>query len=458
MSTIRYLLFITSILNILTELRFVFEIFRHGARSPFLEGGKDVYEVDWDGPGELTPVGMRMHYLLGARNRDVYGTYLGGNYDPNAIYVMSTDTNRTIMSAYSQLQGLYPPSTGPYIQKEREGIAIPPVDVKDKEAIWKDLNLAALKYATQVVPIHTIPTDTTRFYLDNWRYCKANRKNFEKNLEKDSIKNHIKEYNAKYGEQLKAALKHLNETRMETDFEYIWELSDSFVAGYTSGKSYKILEDQGINLKEFNETSYKALLLDQFDLQYDDPNLFVGTMSMSPLHSDILNWMNTRIEFDKEKKGYVTFKAPKMVMLSGHDTNISAMEAYLFNVFSDKIKKNFLYPGFAASLYYELHRKDDAKGTEDSDYFVRIIFNDDKTTFGDLEFTEFKKGISTKSFSQEYINDYCGFNKNDSGPSGSLLFLTIILACITLTLIIVVVVMCMKRRNITTSPAYRSIV
>jgi hypothetical protein len=405
--------------------------------------------------GELTPIGMRMLYLLGARNREVYGNFLSKNYDPNEIYVMSTDTNRTIMSAYSQLQGLYPPSTGPYIPRDREEIAIPPVEVKDKEAIWEDLNLAALKYATQVVPIHIIQKNTTKYYLnDIWTHCKTYIPNILNNLEKDSIKTYAKNYNEKYGKQLKNDLKDYNETLMNK-FINIYYLSDTFTAGYSNGKSYKSLEDQGINLKEFNITSYEILKMGQWDLLFNDDDLFLGTMTMSPLHMEILDWMNTRIQYDNEKKGYITYKAPKMVMLSSHDIDLSAMEAYLFKVFS--IQRNYIYPDFASSMYYELHRKDNAKGNEDSDYFVRIIFNDDKSTFGDIEFTVFKEGVMTKSYSQEYINEYCGFNKNDNGSAVPLLILTIILSCLALTLIIIIVVMWNKKRNLTKLLSYESI-
>ena len=53
------------------ELKFVFEIHRHGARAPFtgIKNGIDCYGEKWISTNELTEVGKRSHYLIGVRNR-----------------------------------------------------------------------------------------------------------------------------------------------------------------------------------------------------------------------------------------------------------------------------------------------------------------------------------------------------------------------------------------------------
>jgi hypothetical protein len=68
--------------------------------------------------GELSPTGIRQHYYLGNQLRKEYiedQKFLSEVYNHNEIYVLSTDVNRTIMSAYSQLAGLYPIPTGPNV-------------------------------------------------------------------------------------------------------------------------------------------------------------------------------------------------------------------------------------------------------------------------------------------------------------------------------------------------------
>ena len=116
------------------EVRFVFEMFRHGARGPWMgldKDSKDIFGEYWNGSGELSEVGMRQHYLLGHRNRLKYSNFISKSYDPQEIYVVSTDYNRTIMSAYSQLQGLYAAGSGPLLTDSQSKIGVPPVTVPD---------------------------------------------------------------------------------------------------------------------------------------------------------------------------------------------------------------------------------------------------------------------------------------------------------------------------------------
>ena len=57
------------------ELRWAFEIFRHGARTPYsgmTHDFKDCFGQKWYGQKELTGVGLRQHFLVGYRNRIKY--------------------------------------------------------------------------------------------------------------------------------------------------------------------------------------------------------------------------------------------------------------------------------------------------------------------------------------------------------------------------------------------------
>ena len=91
------------------------EVFRHGDRTPIATFATDAYQpATWlTEPGQLTPRGMRAHYETGERLRKRWGDDWLGSYSPSKVFVRSTDVNRTLQSAFSQLAGLFPEGTGP---------------------------------------------------------------------------------------------------------------------------------------------------------------------------------------------------------------------------------------------------------------------------------------------------------------------------------------------------------
>ncbi len=76
----------------------------------------------------MTIAGIEQQYRLGQYLRTRYGSLLSSNYIANEIVVRSTDYDRTIMSAQSNLIGLYPL-----------------------------YNISNRKVPIQPIPIHTVP-------------------------------------------------------------------------------------------------------------------------------------------------------------------------------------------------------------------------------------------------------------------------------------------------------------
>lgn len=117
------------------QLRFVTVVYRHGDRSPVRAYPKDVHqESAWpQGFGQLTQVGMRQHWDLGQALRARYKGFLNESYDRHEIYVRSTDVDRTLMSAESNLAGLYPPEGAQIFQPNISWQPIPVHTVPDCE-------------------------------------------------------------------------------------------------------------------------------------------------------------------------------------------------------------------------------------------------------------------------------------------------------------------------------------
>ncbi|TKR89007.1 hypothetical protein L596_013171 [Steinernema carpocapsae] len=102
------------------ELLQIQAIWRHGDRPPT---GKtyptDPYQEDaWPVKfGELTPRGMWQQYTQGQKLKQEYivkQKLIKAKYDPSDIYVRSTDVDRVLASAYSNLAGFYSEPNGTY--------------------------------------------------------------------------------------------------------------------------------------------------------------------------------------------------------------------------------------------------------------------------------------------------------------------------------------------------------
>lgn len=90
-------------------------LFRHGDRTPIVTFPTDPsQEKDWpNGFGQLTARGIEQQHHLGGVIRKRYNDLLSPNYTRSEIVVRSTDVDRTLMSAQSNLVGLYPVSNPP---------------------------------------------------------------------------------------------------------------------------------------------------------------------------------------------------------------------------------------------------------------------------------------------------------------------------------------------------------
>ena len=80
--------------------------------------------------GDLTQSGERQHYLEGFGLKKTYGPngekMIADELNPKEFLIMSTDFNRTIMSAYSQNLGYFPLGTMKDLQDAENEHALPP--------------------------------------------------------------------------------------------------------------------------------------------------------------------------------------------------------------------------------------------------------------------------------------------------------------------------------------------
>lgn len=412
------------------KILFAFEIFRHGARAPFtgVVDGKDCYGYSWPGTSELSNVGRRMHYLLGAHNRKRYvPKLLSESYNQSEIYVMSTDVNRTLESVSSQLQGLYPPGTGPDLTLQQQENAYPPnIQYKDnmKEEANK-LDKKALPNLIELIPIHTFDVKKHTFQLHDKNNCPGAEKAYTESLKRQNITDFIKKLNQTYGEKLITFEKDPKQDFL-SDYWTTYKYMDSFIADRVNGETMKPLTDLGIDLDDFQKYALDFLWLDYLGTNFN--NYYLARVSMTHTMRDILRYM----ENIKNNTEGVYYK-PKFVMYSAHDTTIGAFEVFNHLAFNTKVE----YAEFAENCFYELYTK------EDGTFHVRYLMKD-KEKF-DITFDNFKEGILKTILSDDEINEYCAFN--DKNQKNLFIIPTYVLGGVVVILGILVIVLWIKKRN-----------
>eukprot|EP00042_Codosiga_hollandica_P039430 m.330534 g.330534 ORF g.330534 m.330534 type:complete len:463 (-) comp55610_c0_seq4:234-1622(-) len=112
-------------------------LYRHGDRSQIVPI-PGLPQYPWpNGFGQLTETGMVQEFNVGRYLNERYvGNMLHANYTRSEIYVRSTDTDRTIQSALSELAGLYIPADNIFTANTTDG---------------------NISIAWQPIPVHSVP-------------------------------------------------------------------------------------------------------------------------------------------------------------------------------------------------------------------------------------------------------------------------------------------------------------
>ncbi|XP_059831359.1 lysosomal acid phosphatase [Hypanus sabinus] len=301
-------------------LKFVNLVFRHGDRSPIGGFPKDPNtEADWpQGFGQLTQTGMRQQYALGQYLRNRYHGFLNSTYDRYEIYIRSTDVDRTLMSAESNLAGLYPP----------QGHQVFRPDLK-----W------------QPIPVHTVPGKEDKvlaFPLDNCpRYTKLIAET-EKQDEYKKMMRENKEFldmlvNATGVPREKMSLRTIS---LIYDTLFCEQLNNKTVPSWVTPSVMERLR----LLKEFSfHVAYGVY-------KQEEKSRLQGGMLVKKILQNI----------EQSLKSSSPTPNPKLIMYSAHDTTIAALQVAL-SVYS-------LSAPYAACHMVELYLEDDGSFTVEMYY------------------------------------------------------------------------------------------
>ena len=396
------------------KLRWAFEIFRHGARTPYsgmTPDFKDCFGYQWNGLKELTGVGLRQHFLVGYRNRLKYieeKELIKRDYDPREVYIISTDSNRTIMSANAQVQGLYPPGTGPLLYENQTESAIPPIIMDEEMEEEKNkLENDTLPNRMNIIPVHSFFTADHFIQLQDKKVCPPTAEYYKKNQERTEVKEFLQNMTDKYGEELVTKLINKEDQKKEVlkDYTKAYYIFDTIIAR----------NSEGVDLPEFKGVTNEQLLEDSLKFfEYDlvgngiDNDKEICLYSMSPIFNRILNWINSKIKKDMNNdEDYTAYDLPKFVMFSAHDSTCGAFMGFMHELFDTKIP----YPSFATNINLELYRKNTGNDIKKEDYTIEYIINDESIL--NISYIDFNKTLIERMKTMEEVNKFCGFDKKE---------------------------------------------
>ncbi|XP_075209853.1 prostatic acid phosphatase-like [Lycorma delicatula] len=291
-------------------------VFRHGHRTPTKCYPKDPYNnlSYWpEGWGELTNIGKMQEYELGRWLRQRFNHLLSEIYTRDEIHIVSTDVDRTLMSAEASLAGLYLP--------------------KDSQRWSSDIKW-------QPIPVHTVPE-----HLDSILAMGAPCPKY--NLESKRVMElpQIVDLMASFNDLLEYLTEHTGEKVTDlVKVQNIWS-----TLHIETLHSYK--------LPEWTDTIYpnpiKTAAAHIYSLQTYSPEQ--KRLKSGPLLKDMLQHFKLKLG----DSSYVPdnleeaelIKKQKVWLYSGHDETLGSLLNSL-NLY------NLINPPFASAVLIELREKD----------------------------------------------------------------------------------------------------
>ncbi len=393
------------------KLLFVWEHFRHGARGPYTKVSpvtwKDFIGVKWKGQGELTPIGMRMHYLLGTAMKKHYSSFLSTDkYNPNEILIISTDVNRTILSAYANLQGMYNKTTSDKLTNTQISRASIPNKNKTEEMNKKiyELKNNILQGGINLLPVHVYSVNYgLQFKLNSDSVCPGVKKYKEESKKQKKIIEIFAELaditNKTFGEEI---FKFMNKSGIENP-KYLWDpmtlfyICDTFISNYVENKTMPHIRKTGIDLEKFYHHSLNVSFIKTYYYDYGSPLTKTTYITMSPVFRNIFNYMDRRIDLDKKKQSDLVINdSPRFVIISGHDSTLAANDLFL----KEEFGVSFDRPEYCSSEVYELW-----KNLTTGKYFVKYLVNQEVKTI--LEYQGFKNKVNEIIYGADEIEEIC---------------------------------------------------
>uniref|UniRef100_T1JEQ9 acid phosphatase n=1 Tax=Strigamia maritima TaxID=126957 RepID=T1JEQ9_STRMM len=291
-------------------------LIRHGDRSPTLTFPTDQWKNVWpDGFGQLTKLGIQQQFLTGKYLRHRYGTLINNTYNSKSIYVRSTNADRTLMSASSNLAGFLPPRGS---------------QIWNKNLMW------------QPIPVHTLPEEEDYILSPNSECPK-----YDKLYNKQMRSPEAYEIRLKYGDLYKY-LSDKTELYIK-DFHKASEIYDTLFVQQTHKLTLPDWTTPELlaKLRKFL-VMHLIWLVKTFDMR---------RLRGGPLIGEMVKHMQTNIWVKADER--------KIYMYSAHDNTIASFLSAL-DVFDPQV------PPYCSMVMLELFEGQEM-------HFVKVLYRNDTT-------------------------------------------------------------------------------
>lgn len=403
------------------RLSLVYILARNGVDQPMRaieKNNRDIYNEYWNYPGEETEVGLRMNYLLGRRNYQLYREFTSKEYLPNEWVIKSADYNKTISSAHAHMIGYFSNFGDSQMDETQiQNSKISMVSNYENDEAYKNFSQEKFSIlgSVPIFPVSLFPrTEKGYFFLYGYVSCKPILEVFDNNKKNEAFLAFSQKFKEDFGDKLVSIYQWANNTVLDS-IENIFTLCDTFLSDYTYGKVLYQLTSNNIDLVAFNQSCtdfHKIFLYDYYN--GGEENL-LPKLTSSIFLKELIEWIENRIQADytsgQGKNYYKSTKTPKIISQIIPDIPISSLLKY----FNMTLETQIYDISFASSLNIELYTNDKAFKINDNNdnmneiyknYYLSINFNDNYIV-KNMQYDEFKSKISEKLMTYDEVIYYC---------------------------------------------------
>jgi len=406
-----FILLITFLTHYLikSEIVFVFEQFKNGVYE-YNSIGEELEKqkinlnlVD----KKISPASVRSFYLLGLYIKEKYKNIINKKITSKNVFIYSKELDIHVLSAQSQLLGMFPLEDGIHLNQIEIDLAFPQTAIPLEAQ--KEINqLGSLSVPKTIKPfaLRYFSDEESQHLLSINEECPRLTKIMEKNSKDEFFTKEMKNFNNKHGEELLSLFKISNRTLIE-DYNYLSKIIEHYIIYYVTKQYLNNDNNNNYNLDKLNLLYRDCIDFKNKSFIYVEATPDISIISMSSSLKTLIRFMEERIAYDQDYDENSTKikddRTPKFVIYSNNGLSLYYLQIFLKEAFDISLK----YPDFSSNQFIELHRKDGIpyKELKEDDYHVEYYFNGELIL--KINFVDFKNKISELEWSSTKINNFC---------------------------------------------------